>query len=475
MPGKVILISAPYRDLYGPIKEAAGYYFPLGLGYIASFLMTHGFSVRLFEPEAQRLGLKDIEGIFRAEKPPIVGISSATPNFHNAVEIARLAKAAGALTVLGGVHASALAPEIAEEFGDIFDYVVFGEGEITMLELAGKLEGGASKSEMSGVKGLAYHDGGKVVVTTPRPFISDMDSLPMPARELLPQNIFYPNLHNARYRECLTMMTSRGCPFRCSFCASHKATGSLYRTHSPQYVLDEMEHLRRTYGARQILITDDTFTLNKARLVAICEGMIKRKLNLEWFCFSQVTAVDREILSLMKRAGCYNIGFGVESASPRVLAVMGKPISPEKCRAAFDASRELGLKTQAFFVFGHEKDEQEAKESVDFSIELKPTLAFFNMLVPYPGTRDFERFFGGKKTSGIDWRDFVAIGVKSVIESAPIDLRKLVIRANLRFYLRPSQILRILSQIKTWYELKNYVKGGIALVRQMLSWGKKEA
>src|SRR3989339_793111 len=466
----VLLISAPYVDLYGPIKSAAGRYFPLGLGYIASFLKKNGYSVSLYEPEAQKLNIEEISKIFAEKKPDIVGIGSATPNFYNAVELAKLAKkTCNCKVILGGIHASAIPEFIIEKYHTCFDYLVVGEGEYTMLELLKCLE---NKQMPDSVPGLCFWHENKVNLTPCRPFIMDLDSLPYPARDMIPQELFYPNLHNARYSKCFTILTSRGCPFNCSFCASGLTLGKKYRVNSAEYVLGEMSMLKEQYGARQLLITNDTFTINKNRLLEICEGMIKKKLNLEWFCFSQITAVDEETLKLMKRAGCYNIGFGIESASPRILKIMGKPYSPQQCKTVIDAANRLGMKTQAFFVFGEpEETIEEINSTVNFAIDINPTLSFFNMLVPYPGTKDFQYFFKDIPLDQIDWKNFVAIGTKSVInKNSNLDLEKIVFNANLKFYMRPRQLLHIISKIKTFHELYSYIKGGLGLLAQMITW-----
>jgi len=469
---KILLISAPYIDLYGPIKSAAGRYFPLGLGYIAAFLRKNGYHISLYEPEVQKLNFNDISKIFAAEKPDIVGISCATPNFYNAVELAKLAKKfCNCKVILGGVHASAIPEFIIKQYNAYFDYVVVGEGEYTMLEL---LECLGKKQIPTGVSGLCFWDEGKVILTPCRPFISDLDSLPYPARDLIPYNLFSPNVYNIRYNSCFTILTSRGCSFNCSFCASWLTLGKKYRTHSAEYVLDEMSMLKTQYKARQFIITDDTFTINKKRLIDICEGMIKKRLNIEWFCFSQITAVDGEILKLMKRAGCYNIGFGIESVSQRILKIIGKPHSSVQCKTVIDAANRLGIKTQAFFVFGQQGETiEEINDTINFAIHLNPTLAFFNMLVPYPGTRDFSYFFKDVPLDKIDWKNFVAIGTNSAINKPDnLDLEKIVYNANLRFYKRPSQLLHIISKIKTLYELWSYIKGGFGLLSQMLLWKK---
>jgi anaerobic magnesium-protoporphyrin IX monomethyl ester cyclase len=471
----VILLSPPYLDLYGRLSRAAGRYFPLGLGYIAAYLRREGsHRVRMYEPEAQALSYEDIGGIIRAGAPDVVGITSATPNFPRALELARVVrKHSQAKIVLGGVHASALPEFILQRHGELIDAIVTGEGEETMRELVAAFESGRSPA---GIPGVVYRDGGRIVANEPRAFIDDLDTLPFPARDLIPQTLFMPNLHNARYRRCLTILTSRGCPFDCSFCASRLVSGRRYRTHSAEYVLDEMEILKRDYQARQLIITDDTFTVDNARLEAVCRGMIGRRLNLEWFCFSQVHTVNRELLALMRRAGCTNIGFGIESADPAILKRMGKPIRPEGALAAIRMAREAGMKTQAFYVLGSPGETGEQMEAtVRFARKAGSTLAFFNMLVPYPGTRDFRECFADVPLEEIPWEDFVAIGEHSVLRNRdlpPGAIEKIVARANLVYYLHPLRLADILYHIRTFYELANYLRGVVGLAMQVAKWAR---
>lgn len=473
---KVLLISPPYIDLYGKIGAAAGKYFPLGLGYIASYLQHYGrHEVRMYEPEAQGLTPADIVRIITSFKPDVVGLTCSTPNFHRALELARLVRAnASAQIVLGGVHASALPAFIMATYADLIDCVVVGEGEATMLELVAAYE---NRTALEHINGIVYRTVGTVITTPPRALLDDLDSLPFPARELIPQSLFYPNLHNARHKNCFSILTSRGCPYNCSFCASRIVSGKKYRTHSAEYVLAEMSYLKEKFQARQLLITDDTFTIDHARLEKICRGMIDRKLNLEWFCFSQVNVVDRDILTMMKKAGCYSIGFGIESADEAVLARMGKPIKPEDARKAIKAANEVGLKTQAFYVLGMRGEtRQQMERTIEFAGTVNSTLAFFNMLVPYPGTRDFADYFADVPLHDINWQEFVAIGEACVLHTAAIPAREielLIAGANRDYYLRAGRLLKLLTTIRTWYEFTNYCKGGSSLIRQIFRWGGK--
>jgi radical SAM superfamily enzyme YgiQ (UPF0313 family) len=471
---KIILIAPPYLDLYGKISRAAGRYFPLGLAYIASYLKTYGnHDVLMYEPEAQGLSYADISEIIKKEAPDVIGLTSSTPNFPRALELARIARdVSGARIVLGGVHASAIPEFIIENYHELIDCVVVGEGEETMLELVDAFRSGSS---LSGVEGIVYKSGEKIVRTGRRPFIEDLDRIPPPDRDLIPQDLFVPNAHNARYRKCLTILTSRGCPYNCSFCAARVVSGKKYRMHSAEYVLNEMQSLKERYGARQLVITDDTFTINRGRLEQICRGMIDRRLDLQWFCFSQVNTVDKETLSLMKRAGCYSIGFGVESADEGILKNMGKNIKPEQALETVHIANRLGLKTQTFYIFGSPGETREQMErTLAFSQEVDAVLSFYNMLVPYPGTKDFEYFFSSTPLKDIKWEDFVAIGENCVLsKNASVskeEIENLIGRANKLYYFNPRRLFRILYNIRTPYELMNYLSGGLGFLSQIKSW-----
>jgi radical SAM superfamily enzyme YgiQ (UPF0313 family) len=472
---KVILLSPPYVDLYGKLNKAAGRYFPLGLGYIASFLRKYGsHSVQIYEPEAQSLSYTDLEKIISDNAPDIVGLTCSTPNFFRAIRLARAVKNnSDAKIIIGGVHASALPEFIAEKYPELIDCVVIGEGEITMLELVRAYENNES---IEGIRGIVYRNGNKTIRTGTRPFIDELDSIPFPARDLIPQKLFIPNLHNARHRNCSTLLTSRGCPFNCSFCASRIVSGRNYRIHSAEYVLEEMQMLKTDFHARQLLITDDTFTINHERLEKICRGMIDKKLDLEWFCFSQVNSVNREMLSIMKKAGCYNIGFGIESGNEDILRKMGKPIKPEKALEAVRLANETGMKTQAFYIFGTPGEtKQQMEETIQFAKKVGATLAFFNMLVPYPGTKDFHHFFSRTPLEKIEWEKFVAVGEQCILTNADVsqkEMEELIATANLEYYMNPRRIANILFHIRTFYEFSNYVKGGISLFKQILKWFK---
>ena len=467
---KVFLLAPPYTDIYGDLKNVAGRYFPLGIGYIASYLIKYGgHEVRLCEPEAQGLTIRGIEEIVKSFNPDIVGITCSTANFTRAIELAKLCRInSAAKIILGGVHASSIPEFVMSENCGCLDCVIVGEGEKTMAEL---VEAYQRNAGLESIKGIVYKKQGEIVRNEERPFIEDLDCIPFPARQLIPQRLFFPNLYNARHRNCLTILTSRGCPFNCSFCAARIVSGTRYRMHSAEYVLEEMQILKKDYKAKQLLIIDDAFTINHPRLEKICRGMIDKKLNLEWNCLSQVTAVNREILALMKKAGCYSIGFGLESSSMETLKKMGKPISPAKSKETVKIANQLGLKTQAFYIIGSpEETSAQMADTIKFSREVDSTLAFYNMLVPFPGTKDFDFFFSSVPLKNMEWEKFVSIGKDCVLKNSEVSAReieKLINKANMLYYANPRRFFNILFHIRTFYEFINYLLGGIAFCRQI--------
>lgn len=468
---KILLVAAPYRDIYGPIKKAAGNYFPLGLGYLAAVSREKGYQVKIVDLEAAPLSSHQLDNLIRDYKPNITGISCATPNYSNAISIARIAKKNSVFTVLGGVHASALPEKILEE-ETVFDVICVGEGEKTWLEICEHIQ---RQKSLEDILGIVYKKDGQIKRNKRRPYICQLDTIPLPARDLVNMTSYFPHSHNYRKGKTASIITSRGCPASCTFCASYLTTGSIFRPHSPKYVINEIEHIIKKYGIRNFLIQDDTFTVDYDRTAKICNLILSKKLNINWFCFARADTVDKALLRLMKKAGCYSIGYGVETAEENILKTLKKGLDLEQCRNAIKLTNKIGLKTQAFFIFGLPNETKESiKKTVDFALETSPALAFFNILVPYPGTYLFKKHVNLSKE--INWRDFVAIGlqpVQPISELTTHELQKAVRDANIKFYFRLKQILIILKHISSFSEFLEYTKGAFALLLQIKGWHKE--
>lgn len=470
---KALLVNTPYIKLYGPLNVGGNFQFPLGLGYIASYLRENGIGVSLLDPEAQGMSASELAAAGRRLSPDVIGISSATPNFPAAVGIARLLKeAVGCPVVLGGVHASAFPGRIAARHAE-FDYVVAGEGERTMLDLCRSLEG---KIAAEDVKGIAFRRAsGTVTQTPPREFITALDELPFPARDLLPMSRYRPQVYADLGEKSISMITSRGCPAACTFCASHVTMGRRFRAHSVGYMISEIEECMTKYGARYFVMKDDTFTCDEARLEEFCRELISRKLGIEWFCYSRVDLVDQAKLELMRLAGCRILAYGIESGNDDVLRGMKKGISADVARRAMRLANDAGFITVGSFMLGNPgEDEAALRETIRLAIETRPVLASFNRFVPYPGTAAFRSVFPRDDfEEPSNWGDFVASGPNVAFASKGLSKRQIqrwTLVAYLRFYMRASQWLWILAHVTGFRHAKAYLRGTAGVIAQLFSW-----
>ncbi|MFA6142124.1 MAG: radical SAM protein [Candidatus Omnitrophota bacterium] len=467
---KIALINPPYLHIYGPDKLAAHSHFSLGLGYIASMLKKNSpHSVKIFDPEAEGISLEVLAKRLRDESPDLVGITCFTPSFNSAVKIGRIAKDnTKAKVILGGIHASSMPDEILEKYPE-FDLLVIGEGEDTVMELCELLDTG--KCDLSGVKGIAYRKDGRIIKTPPREYITDLDALPFPARELVDMGWYKPNDFSSRGKRSASMITSRGCPHYCIHCASHLTLGRRFRAHSADYVVREIEHLVKDCNIEHIFLKDDTFTYDQERAKDICRRIIDKKLRFEWTCLSRVNTVSLELLKLMKKAGCFCISYGVESGDEQVLKNLKKGATLEQARNAVKMTNLAGIKSQCTFMLGNPGDTRDTiNKTINFACELDPVVSIFFILTPYPGTEAHAIYMKGKKEHPA-WDLFVISSGNPIIELEGLDkktLKALITKAHLKFYMRPKQLFRLILRISDFNELKAYVRGALGLCKRLL-------
>ena len=444
-------------------------HFPLGLGYVAAFLRQQGHQVRLLlglTPEVLHHQLETFQ-------PDLVGISCMTPTYPQAVAICReVKKRSQAATVLGGPHVTALQEEILQVQPEI-DYVVCGEGELTIAELCGMLE--KSDRKFSKIKGLVYRTAKGAVKANPRrEMIQDVDSLPFPARDLVDMSRLGTHKYIDVGRVSATMISSRGCPFKCAFCSSHITMGKIYRFRSAQNVLAEIDELVNRYHVNHVAFEDDTFTLNRDRVESICRGLIQRNYDLTWYCLSRVESMDFELATLMRRAGCRMVSFGIESGNPDILQKIHKKISLPAARQAIDSCYRAGLRSQCTFILGFPFDTQKTMaDTLHFAQELSPTIAIFFALVPYPGTEMYHYLPESLRPHHAEqWQDFANMinnqGYLSLVPGlSAAELTKMTERWHLRFYLRPRQLYRMFRTLRTWEEFISFASSGWGLAQKV--------
>ena len=368
---------------------------PLGLGYIAASLRRLGVSVELVD--CTFMTREEALAKIKRSQPQIIGFYSMFSMKRTSIEMAKLLREHCDLLVVGGPLPT-LDPS---SYLDVFDVVVLGEGEETMAEIAQSYQRGVG---FSGVRGIAYKDLEAVKFTDPREFIENLDSLPFPSRDLF-DNDAYKSHYSRRFGHSITpLITSRGCPFACDFC-SRPVFGQSFRSRSAVNVVDEVEEIV-SLGYDRVWFADDCFTLNRDRLTAICDEIIKRHLHVGWECLSRVDTMNSKIAAKMRMAGCIRVYFGIESGTNKVLALMQKQITVEQARKAVYEAKEARLQVGAFFIIGYPGEDNETiLDTVRFASRLPLDYLSFTLPYPIPGTPLFERV---KNSAGLaidDWEE----------------------------------------------------------------------
>ncbi|TLM85961.1 MAG: radical SAM protein, partial [Actinobacteria bacterium] len=319
--------------------------------------------------------------------PRVLGLTAVTMTVHAAAETAKLVseRLPGIRTVLGGVHASSC-PEATYDAFPWFDAIALGEADETLPELLAAVCDGRPLTEVPGL--LLREPDGALRHTGDRALITELDSLPMPAFDLLGDfaHRYRPAAHSYQRLPATSLISSRGCPGRCTFC-DRSVSGSRVRTYSASYLVSAVERLRDEYGIREVVFHDDNFVAARTRLREFCELMVERRVGVTWSCTGRVDMVDAESLRAMRRAGCWRISYGVESGSQTILDSLCKGTTLEGIRRTLEMTAEARIKSHGYFMIGVPGEtEATLKETLDFLLELP--LADFHMTVwsPHPGT-----------------------------------------------------------------------------------------
>lgn len=375
----VLLVYPPYLSKY---KNP-----PLGLGYIGSCLEHNGYTVKILDMDPIGYDFNDLEDYVRRGKPDIVGISFMTNQFSNAMRVSEIIKkiCPEIPVIMGGNHASALPEELLKK--ESIDFVVIGEGEITMLELVHEL--GKSVPDFSKVCGIAYRQDGHIEYTPKRELIDDLDSLPFPLwRDFPPDEYSEMIIGTKEELPAFSILATRGCPNNCAFCSSHVIFTRRFRARSPQNVLDEMLFLNEEYGARHFNFVDDTFTISKSVISEFCDLLLENNLDFQWICNARVNTVTEGLLMKMRAAGCRNVCFGVESGDNRVRENISKNVKLNQIIDAHRWARKAGMVVISFFMVGNLGEDWDSIENtVKLAEELDTDVPTCSIATPFPGTR----------------------------------------------------------------------------------------
>jgi radical SAM superfamily enzyme YgiQ (UPF0313 family) len=470
---KVLLVNPPYlpEERYGNLAAFGPTNEPLGLAYIASSLESAGVEVKIADAPALRMSVEEIGNWVVRDRFNLVGVTMLTPMYHRSLEVLRQARRAfpGIRTVVGGPHPTVLPGQTLEEIPEL-DFAVIGEGEAATVELVEALEG---KRALDSVTGLAYRKDGDVAVNPPRPPLMDLDRLPPPARHLLPMEAYRMTRSRTRAKHCYTVSVARGCPFRCAYC--FRTFGRNFRPHSAGRIVEEVSLLVDQYGAQEVNLEADTITLNRAYLLNLCKALresgVTRKVR--WTCESRVDTVDEEILRAMKEAGCWQISYGVESGSQRLLDLIEKGITLEQVERTFALTKKLEISIRAFFMLGLPTEtREESWQTIRLARKLNAEWSQFTITVPFPGTKLYELARAEGALRSARWADFKTYGGWTEGELVYVpkgrsaaELKGLQKKALKSFYLRPAVFWRFLKSIRSYEQFREAVRGFFTLVK----------
>lgn len=390
---RVVLINPPSEVLTPStrfIRPLLNSLPQLGIASLAATLIRGGVDVSILDAQALGMSIEDTLSWATAKHPRVVGLTGYTSTVDAASLIAEGIKRhdPDIVTILGGPHVTTAWERTLTRFPAI-DYGFLGEGEFTALELFGTLLSGKTPRD---VPGTVYRDGSRIIANERPPLIDDLNALPPPAVELFdkfPSAYHPPILHSPKGR-AVTLVSSRGCPYRCTFC-DRGVFGERYRFHGTDYIIEQIHRFKTDYGISHIIFYDDNFTIDRAHLEALMEAIIDLPFDVSFNCDARVDLVDRQLLDLMKRAGAWMINYGVESGSQEILNDLSKRVSLDRARQAIRLTHDAGIMVKGLFMIGVPGETEESLEATGrFIRELPFDFVNFSKYTPYPGCEDYE-------------------------------------------------------------------------------------
>jgi radical SAM superfamily enzyme YgiQ (UPF0313 family) len=388
----IILINPPNPPGYISNKDTAGGFGqlytdlnastlpPIDIPYIGAVLKKNNIPVKIYDCPAISLSIEKLINLIKTESPGILGIRTSTPTIDWDMSLVERIKNEGnnPQVVVFGPHATLHAREIVTN--NVVDAVILGEPEYAFVDLV--------KKRWEDIEGLVYKQNGKIYANNHSRIIEDLDSLPFPAWELMPLHAYSLGDYIDNQAPFVTLLSSRGCPFGCKYCPYVVSQGRKWRARSVGNVLDEIQYLVDKFGVKGLLFRDPEFAINNNRVAKICQGMIEKGIKLSWRCETRIDTVDEKLLTLMARAGCRGINFGIESASDKVLAGVGRKSVPQKeIIERITVCKKLGISTFCFFIIGLPDDDAETIiDTINLSLKLDSTSTQFTIFTPYYGT-----------------------------------------------------------------------------------------
>jgi radical SAM superfamily enzyme YgiQ (UPF0313 family) len=428
----------------------------LGLGYIAAVSVQAGHQVAVLNCIKERMGVEEFAAYLRNHSYDVIGFQMFSYDLTIVEKLLAVIRSqhVGVTTVAGGAHPSGDPRGVMERLPEL-DFAFKGEAEIGFVRLLQYLETGG---ELATIPGLVYREGGDVLVNPPQE-VDDIDTLPMPAWDLLQPESYPEAPHGAFTKNFPTapIIITRGCPCQCTFCAGKSITGTRVRKRSVPNVMAELAHLAAR-GVREFHIEDENFTLGKKLVMEFCDALQRSGLNMSWSLPSgvRIDTLDRELLDQMERSGCYSLAVGIEFGSNRTLVATRKGLTVELVRQKLELFRGRHIKVTGFFLFGIPGETlEDMQKTVELALELPLDRAQFNNFMPLPGSPLWDRLQQEGMLGSIDWDRYFVHDVAFCDKGIhPDQLKKLQRRAYLRFYLRPRIMFSLLSEVRSRSHLK---------------------
>jgi len=470
----VILVNTPLR--FNEYKFTS-IHFPLNLGYLSSYVKPHGYPCRLWDYAMDRYSPETFATRLREASPSIVGFSCITPNIENGHDMAQIVKRVcpDALIVVGGAHGTAVPERTLKEF-PAFDAVVMAEGEETFLQICHAV---ADKKPLAGIAGVAHRaEDGRIVVEASRPVPANLDALPFPDRELRPPDTYngtHPTKVVPRTSRCrvIEILTMRGCPFRCYFCAGHGVFQNNTRLRSVDNVIREIHECRDRYGLDFLLIQDDTFVLQRDRVLELCDHLFR--LRIRWAASARANLVDEKMLRTMARAGCQKVVIGIESGNDDTLQRIQKQTTVEQVKQSVRLARKAGIRTveSTVIITSHPSETPEQVENT-FRLIMGLDLDFFDtdIIVPYPGSPAYEDMKDRGMILTENWKGYLPYGAEPQWRTehfSPEEMLRMQRRFMFRYYLRPVYIFRQIFRLRNPYILYYFFRMAFDFLLRELS------
>ena len=427
---------------------------PVILAYVAAILEKSGHKVILIDANALKLNKEKTLKIIKKFGSDVIGFRADTYWFHGVADWAYYFKSnMDVIVIVGGINVTLYPKESLQH--KCFDYGIAGEANHALPALLSAL---CAKTDIKGIPGVVYRENDTVILNPPSEDVIAFDDYPFPARHLLPNELYYS--FTSQLKNFSIMVTSTGCPFKCSFCAISRLA---YRERSPANVVDEIEECYRKFNVREIDFFDATFFINKERSIAICEEIIRRRIKIEWSCRSRIDVVDDDILRAASRAGCRKIYYGIESVSDHVLKNINKKINTEQIIHAINLTHKHGISALGFFMVGNPSDNRASiLSSIKFAKKLKLDFIQVCRTIAKPNTELNDYLI---KAKGVDyWRQYILGKIPEKRLPTPwSELSERQIEQYLKkfyrdFYFRPSYIIKRIFKARSLSEIFRYFR-----------------